>query len=257
MSDTARAAGVPAPGPAGLALAAVRTVVFRLLFAVSSIVFSLTALAGVPFGGPQRASRLTIASVSTWSRLHRAMCRWILGQRVVIEGPGFQDRPVLYVFKHESAFETVELPGAFAYPGIFAKAELLRIPLWGPAAAGYGLIPVDRDGGGAAMRAMLAIAERLLAAGRPLVLFPEGTRIPHGERPALKAGFAGLYLKLKVPVVPVALDTGRLHPPGFLRYPGTITYRFGAEIPPGLPRREAEARVHAAINALNAGEPTD
>src|SRR3546814_3069287 len=86
------------------------------------------------------------------------------------------DIPVLYVFKHESAFETVEQPMLFKHPAVFAKEELFSIPVWGQAARFYGLIPVDRDGGGKAMRAMLGAAKAALAAGRPLVLFAEGTR---------------------------------------------------------------------------------
>jgi 1-acyl-sn-glycerol-3-phosphate acyltransferase len=76
--------------------------------------------------------------------------------------------------------------------------------------------------------------------------------VPHGEAPALKAGFAGIYAMLGVPVVPVAVNSGRLSPRnGFLKRAGTITYRIGEAIPAGLPRAKAEARVHAAINALN------
>jgi 1-acyl-sn-glycerol-3-phosphate acyltransferase len=84
-----------------------------------------------------------------------------------------------------------------------------------------------------------------------VLIFPEGTRVPHGEAPPLEAGFAGLYARLGYPVVPVATDAGLRWPRGLFKRPGTIRLRFGDPIPPGLPRREIEARVHAAINALN------
>jgi 1-acyl-sn-glycerol-3-phosphate acyltransferase len=74
--------------------------------------------------------------------------------------------------------------------------------------------------------------------------------VPHGTRPPLQAGFAGLYKMLGLPVIPVAVDSGPLYNRRWKRH-GTIRYCFGAEIPPGLPREEIEARVHAAINALN------
>jgi 1-acyl-sn-glycerol-3-phosphate acyltransferase len=84
-----------------------------------------------------------------------------------------------------------------------------------------------------------------------VVIFPEGTRVPPGEQPALQPGFAGLYRALNTPVVPLALDSGKVWPrKSFVRRPGIVTFRFGDIIPAGLPRREAEARVHAAINAL-------
>ena len=97
---------------------------------------------------------------------------------------------------------------------------------------------------------MIAAARAYLAGGRPLALFPEGTRVPHGATAPLQSGFAGLYKLLGVPVVPVAVNSGPLYHRMWKRS-GTVTYRFAEPIPPGLPREEAEARVLAAINALN------
>jgi 1-acyl-sn-glycerol-3-phosphate acyltransferase len=97
---------------------------------------------------------------------------------------------------------------------------------------------------------MVSSARGLAAQGRPLAIFPEGTRVKTGERPPLQSGFAGLYQLLGLPVVPVAVDSGRLYHRRWKK-PGTITLRVGERIAPGLPRDEVEARVHAAINALN------
>jgi hypothetical protein len=80
---------------------------------------------------------------------------------------------------------------------------------------------------------------------------PEGTRVPHGEEPPLRSGFAGLYRALGLPVVPVAVDSGRLWTRGLLKRRGVIHFRIGEPIQPGLKREDIEARVHAAINALN------
>ena len=82
------------------------------------------------------------------------------------------------------------------------------------------------------------------------MIFPEGTRVPHGERRPLQSGFAGLYKMLGLPVVPVAVDSGPIYHRR-LKRSGRITYRFGEPIPPGLPRAEVEERVREAINALN------
>jgi 1-acyl-sn-glycerol-3-phosphate acyltransferase len=108
-----------------------------------------------------------------------------------------------------------------------------------------------RGAGAKGLRAMLAQAQGFVGGGRPLAIFPEGTRIPHGARPPLRSGFAGLYKLLGLPVVPVAIDSGPTYHRWWKRR-GTITVRFGETIPPGLPREEIEGRVHAAINVLNA-----
>src|SRR5690606_27818186 len=116
----------------------------------------------------------------------------------------------------------------------------------------FGLMNVERAGGAATLRTIRAVARAAFAAGRPVLLYPERTRVPHGEPPPLQSGFAGLYVLLDCQVVPIAIDSGRVSPRNsFLKRAGIITYRIGAPIPPRLPRAEAERRVHAAINALN------
>jgi 1-acyl-sn-glycerol-3-phosphate acyltransferase len=149
-------------------------------------------------------------------------------------------------------FETIDLLCLFDRPVIGAKRELLDIPFWGGIARRYGLIPIERTAGASALRTLRASAKDAVAQGRAVCLFPEGTRVPHGEAPPLKSGFAGLYSLLGLPVVPIAIDSGVVSPRGkFLKRPGTITYKVGEIVPTGLDRKEAEVRVHAAINALN------
>lgn len=233
----------------GYALALFRSLLFWLLFGLMSLFCSTGAVVTLPVSRPAAHWFVHI-----WGRFHRFLCRLVLGQRVVVEG-AMPDIPVLYVFKHEGAFETIDQPLLFRWPAVFAKEELFSIPIWGKAAHLYGLIPVDRDGGGRAMRAMLAAARTALANGRPLVLFAEGTRVAHGNAPPLRAGFAGVYRLLGVPVIPVAVNSGLVYPARrWVKWPGTITYRVGETIPAGLPREEAEERVWRAINALNPPE---
>ena len=152
--------------------------------------------------------------------------------------------------KHESFFEAIDTPALFDCPSVFAKQELFSIPLWGRAAAAFGLVPVERNAGARALMPMIRSAKALAADGRPLVIFPEGTRVPHGEKRELQSGFAGLYKMLGLPVVPVAVDSGPVYH-RLYKQPGRITYRFAEPIPPGLPRAEVETRVREAINTLN------
>ena len=100
---------------------------------------------------------------------------------------------------------------------------------------------------------MIATAKLRVDEGRPLVIFPEGTRVPHGEEAPLQSGFAGIYKLLGLPVVPVAVNSGPYYH-RIIKQPGTIIYRVGETIPAGLPRAEMERQVHRAINVLNDAE---
>lgn len=222
-----------------------RSLLFYAAFYPGTAVFVIACALAAPFS--MDAFR---GVVRGWAAFHRRCARAFLGIR--LETTGFSPRPgVLYAIKHESFFEAIDLPRQFDLPVVFAKVELLRIPFWGATGKRYGLIGVERDAGARALRTMISEARRLTADGRPLVIFPEGTRVRHGTQPPLQSGFAGIYKLLGLPVIPVAVDTGPLYHRAWKR-PGTAHYRFGEELPPGLPREEIEARVHAAINALNA-----
>ena len=225
-------------------MAVLRSILFYpVSYFVSAVLVALSA-ASIPFG--REALR---ATVGYWAGWHRWCVNNLLGIKVQLEGE-IPDEPVLLAIKHESFFEAIDMPHLLRFPSVFAKRELFNIPAWGRSAIVYGLIPVEREAGAKALRLMVSSARDKIEDGRPLVIFPEGTRVPHGESPQLQAGFAGLYKLLGVAVVPVAVNSGPLYHRLWKRS-GTITYKFGEKIPAGLPRDEAEARVHAAMNALN------
>jgi 1-acyl-sn-glycerol-3-phosphate acyltransferase len=222
-----------------------RSIAFYAVFYLGSVFFVVGAAASIALS--ERAFRWFVRG---WSGFHRRCARALLGIRVRLEGAPSHS-PVLYALRHESFFEAIDLPHLLGHPAIIAKAELMRIPLWGRAASHWGLISVERDQGAKALRHMVVEARKLVAQGRPLAIFPEGTRVPAGQRLPLQSGFAALYKLLALPVVPVALDSGRLYH-RWIKRPGVMTYRFAEPIPPGLPREEIEARVIMSINALNA-----
>jgi 1-acyl-sn-glycerol-3-phosphate acyltransferase len=228
-------------------IAIIRSALYILIFYTGSVFFVVTAFLAQWFSIP-----LMQWAVRGWSRWQYACYRQILGITIKVEG-NLPQKPVLYAIKHESMFETIDMPRMFRKPAVVTKKELFDIPLWGPAARAYGMIPVDRNGGAAALRAMLVLAKKMIADGRPIVIFPEGTRVAPGSQPPLQSGFAGLYKLINLPVVPIAVNSGTLSPrKAGIWKSGTITYKVGEELPTGLPRAEIEARVHAAINALNA-----
>lgn len=221
-----------------------RSLLFALLFYPGTLVYVLAGFPAAAIGtGPLRAV------VHGWSNYHHRLARRVLGIRFSLEGV-MPDGPHLIAIKHQAMAETIECLRLANTPVVVLKRELTAIPLWGWVTRRYGVIAVDREAGAGALRSMMVAAKEAIASGRPVVIFPEGTRVPVGETPPLRPGFAGLYRALGLPVVPVALDSGRLWGRGFVKRPGVIRMVVGATIPPGLKRPEVEARVHAAINAL-------
>jgi 1-acyl-sn-glycerol-3-phosphate acyltransferase len=223
-------------------VALLRSLLFTLLFyGGSAIIVPLGALLGTVWSPAIRGTG-KLWSIWFWMLLP------VLGIRVVVRGQVPQ-HAVIVAAKHQSAFETIATLYLWDNPAVVLKAELMRIPFWGYIARRHGAIPVEREASTKAMRTMMRAAERAIAADRPIVIFPEGSRMPVGEAPPLKPGVAGLYKMLKLPIVPLALDSGKVWPRrSFVKRPGTITLDFGAEIPAGLDRKEVEARLHAAIN---------
>ena len=215
-------------------ISAIRTLVWSLFFYTGSLILVVLATIFAPFS-------LTILVVLTrcWARWHRICAALILGQRVQVTG-ALPSGAAFVIMKHEAMFETIDMPLLFHLPVVFAKAELFAIPLWGRLAR--------------RLRNMRMSALDVMAKGRPLILFPEGTRVPHGQSPSIRSGFAGLYALLAVDVTPVAVNSGALRHPRWrwVRVPGTISYLVGENIPAGLPRAQAEQLAHRAINALNA-----
>ncbi|NQX94554.1 MAG: 1-acyl-sn-glycerol-3-phosphate acyltransferase [Erythrobacter sp.] len=225
-------------------MALLRSLVFYPVFYGVSAVLVLSSIVAVALGREKLRG-----VVATWGNWHRWCLRTIMGVEIVIDGE-LPDEPVLIAVKHESYFEAIDMPRLFRFPAVFAKRELFLIPGWGYSARVYGLIPVAREKGARALREMIKTARERVGEGRPLVIFPEGTRVEHGAQPALQSGFAGTYKLLGLPVVPIAVNSGPVYH-RLIKRPGTITYKVGEAIPAGLKREEIEARVHAAINALN------
>ena len=225
-------------------MAVLRSLLFALIFYGWTVLAVLLAFPISLFG--TKAIRTWCYA---WVRFHRLCATYILGIRTRVEGAPPLGAALVPV-KHQSMYETLEMVRLTHLPVIVMKKELADIPLFGFMTRQYGVIPVERSAGAKALRAMVAGAQDAIAAGRPVAIYPEGTRVRVGETPELKSGFAALYRTLGLPVVPVAVDSGRLWGRGLVHQSGTVTFKVGGTIPPGLKRADVEARVHAAINAL-------
>ena len=189
-----------------------------------------------------------------WSAVSFAILRMITGLGYRLEGTeNIAASPVIYASKHQSAWDTMIYPHILKNPIVVLKKELRSIPFYGWYLTKYGSIGIDRSGGAKALRAMVQEAREAIDAGRPIVVFPEGTRTAPGEHVKYQSGVAALYRELGVPVVPVALNSGLFwRRRSYLRKPGTIVLRFLPEIPPGLDRKVFMARLETEIEAAQA-----
>jgi 1-acyl-sn-glycerol-3-phosphate acyltransferase len=163
--------------------------------------------------------------------------------------------PALFAAKHQSAWETLYLSWRLNHPAFVLKKELLMIPLFGWFLKRVGMVAIDRSGKAAALKKMVADAKAVFAQGRPVIIFPEGTRVAPGASKPYQPGIAALYSQLDVPVVPVALNSGLFWGrKAILKKPGTITIEYLPAIPPGLDRktfmRELESRIEGAAARL-------
>jgi 1-acyl-sn-glycerol-3-phosphate acyltransferase len=232
-------------------MAVLRSLLYAAIFYPGTVFYVLAGIAAMPFG-----RRPTLAVVLGWTDFHRWLSEHVLGIRARMEGT-IPEGAYLIAAKHEAMYETLELVRLAHLPVIVMKKELADIPLFGTLTRRYGVIPVERTAGAKALREMVAAGKDAVDNGRPVIIYPEGTRVPAGATPPLRPGFAGLYRALGLPVVPVAVNSGRLWGRGLVHRPGEITFKVGETIPAGLKREEIEARVHAAINTLElAPEPS-
>ncbi|MDP8916252.1 MAG: 1-acyl-sn-glycerol-3-phosphate acyltransferase [Pseudomonadota bacterium] len=195
------------------------------------------------------------------SAAQKLLARLLLGGlRVIcgvrIEVRGLEHRPAgaaLIAAKHQSMLDGIA-PLIFLHdPTFVLKRELMKPPV-----AAYGrkaeLISLDREGGAAALKALVADVGDRLAKGRPTIIFPEGTRRPPGAPPDYKPGVAALYREMDQPVIPMATTSGLCWPKGWIIRPGVAIYQFLEPIGPGLKRgafmTELQARIETATDAL-------
>lgn len=220
----------------------------RLFHAVFVLWTALVSLVTAPvLLGPQ-----------TWVLgVQRFWARGVLWLMRVIAGVTYEIRGLdrvpeglkLIASKHQSAWDTVIFLLGRPAPAFVLKKELLRIPIYGWFCARTGMVPIDRAGGSRALRAMIREARARMDAGRLLVIFPEGTRVPPDDYKPLQPGVAGLYRQLNVPVVPVALDSGLVWPKsGFVGTDCRIVMEYLDPIPPGLPKKVFMQRLQTALD---------
>jgi len=217
--------------------------------------FAWTGIAGtigLPFLIAPRA--VTMRFGQFWARIVLVLLRVIVGLDYEIRGLDRIPRSgCIIAMKHQSAWDTLILLVVLSDPAAVMKRELLLVPFYGWYAARAGSIAVDRKAGASALRRMIAAARPIVAQGRPIVIFPEGTRVALGARLPYQPGVAALYQALAVPLVPAAVNSGYFWGRrSFLKRPGRIVLEFLDPIAPGWPRRQVIAELEQRIETAAA-----
>jgi 1-acyl-sn-glycerol-3-phosphate acyltransferase len=200
--------------------------------------------------------RFMLAHSRAWMRGVQFLLRSIVGLDYEIRGRSSGPAPpAIFALKHQSAWETLAIHLLLDGAAIALKRELTQIPLFGWTLLHAGMIRVDRRGGPRALRSLVEGGRAALARNSPIVIFPEGTRVPPVEHREYQPGVAALYRHLDCAVVPVALNSGVFWPRrSFLKRPGRIVVEFLPAIEPGLERKafmaELRNRLEPATDRL-------
>ncbi len=227
----------------------VRSLVFNVLFYVNLALFLV--LGSWLFVCPRLWA---IRGLQVWARSSLWLLRVVVGIDIEVRGREHLPRgAALVAGKHQSVWETFAILPLLSDPCMVLKKELTFIPLFGWFALKFRMIAVERGAGSAALKKLISRARKEAAAGRQIVIMPEGTRRAPDDPPAYKPGAAAVYGALDAPCVPFGLNAGLYWPRRkFLRHPGTIIIEFLPALPPGLRRKAFEQQLQAAIETSTA-----
>ena len=207
-----------------------------------------------------------------WLRLAVSGGTAILGIENRVTGmenlPTGETSAAVLLVKHQSTWETFSMVTLMPHPLAFVfKRELLYVPFFGWAMSRMDMIHIDRSQRAQAFNKVVEQGKRLMAKGVWVIMFPEGTRIPRGQKGIYKSGGTRLAIETGAPVIPVAVSSAKCWPrKAFIKTPGVVDISIGKPIPsagrqPDELMREVEAWIEAEMRRLDPdaytpGEPT-
>jgi 1-acyl-sn-glycerol-3-phosphate acyltransferase len=162
--------------------------------------------------------------------------RWILGIENRVTGmenlPSGKSDPAILLVKHQSTWETFSMPVLMPHPLAYVfKRELLYVPFFGWAMGRLDMVHIDRSKRAQAFAKVVEQGQRLLDQGTWIIMFPEGTRIPRGEKGTYKSGGTRLAIQTGAPVIPVAVTSAKCWPrKALVKRPGIVDISIGPMI---------------------------
>mgnify|MGYP000868838644 FL=1 len=232
----------------------IRNSIFSIFFFIGIIIISLIFLPS--FFLPQKVTLIGGKLMGYWT----SFClKFFLSTRIIIKGKEniINNRKFFIAASHQSMFETFYLQTIFNSPVFILKKELLIIPIFGWYLKKIGSISIKRN---KTTKDNLGffdeISNVIIKTKRPLIIFPQGTRVLPNERPPFKKGVARIYEQLKIDCQPVAINSGYVWPKrGFKSSHKTITVSILKPIKTGLLKEEflkiLENDIYSELNLLN------
>lgn len=230
--------------PRAAKMVVLRSVVFNVLFYLALVILMVGGLPMI-LGG----RRGIFALASAWRSVSVWLLAVVCGLKVEYRGvENVSHGGILIAAKHQSFLETFALLKYAPDFAIILKRQLTYIPLFGLYLVVSKQIAIDRARGRKALQQIAAAAKPVLASGRQIFIYPEGTRRLPGAPPKYKQGVAALYAATGAPCLPVAVNTGLFwRRRGFVRRPGIAVIEYLPPIAPGLDREAFATRLQDAI----------
>ena len=232
----------------------IRNTLFLFFFFTGIIVISILFLPSLVF--PQKIVLFGGKLFGYWS----SFClKFFLNTKIEIKGREniISNTKFFIAASHQSMFETFFLQTIFNSPKFILKYELLKIPVFGWYLSKIGSISVDRNKISKSNLGLIdKIRDAVSSSNRPIIIFPQGTRILPGERVPFKKGVGRIYSELKIKCQPVAINSGTVWPKkGSLTRNKTITVSILKAVEPGLDSKEftdlIEKKIYSELDDIS------
>ena len=209
-------------------LQTIRSIIFFICMVLLVLPFTIAGIFG-----------LLVSKVFSYRLMsgYSACLSWLLNilcnlKLEIIGKENISKEPVIYAVKHQSAWETICLQNILPpNTSWILKKSLVYVPVFGLAVLAASPIAINRKERRSAIESIIKQGKQKIAAGRNIIIFPEGTRTTYGEKTKYKMGAAKLAIATGVPIVPVAHNAGKFwkrH--GITKHPGTIKLEIGEPI---------------------------
>ena len=214
-------------------MAMLRSTLHMAVMFVTVIPYTLLILLARLFGAK---GHVRYAFAQKWLTLSIEAARVIMGIRYQVQGqenlPVGETSPAILLVKHQSTYETFLMPAIMPHPLAYVfKKELLYVPFFGWSIGSLDMIHIDRSQRAKAFAKVVEQGQALLDKGVWVIMFPEGTRIPRGERGSYKTGGTRLAIATGAPVIPVAVTSAKCWPrKAFIKHPGVVDVSIGKPI---------------------------